>query len=150
MTRKSLRRARMEDNKKGMEGINFHRRVELIQRKTQCLANIINGRYYLERCNMIAEQLNSGKIEEKIDGAAKTMSLMKAEYGLMKLQALTRMRNAHFDKEALKKEFGLTDEQLATLENNFYDEKIVRDDYGDEFRKPNKAEFVLESEDKKS
>lgn len=150
MTRKSLRQAKTEANIKGREGTFYYNQMRLIQKKNEYLTNLISGRYYTERCNMITEQLNSGNIQEKIDGATKTKNYMLAEYGLMKLQAVTRMRNAHFAKEDLKTEFKMTETEVEALEKGFYDEKIIRDNYGDEFRKPNKAEFVAEPENKKS
>lgn len=150
MSRKSLRIAKVDANKKSMEGMAYTKHCELIQKKNEFMANLIPGRYYLARCNMIAEQLNKNDVQEKIDGFAKTEELMKAEYGMMRLQAITRMRNAHFAKKELMDKFGVSEIEIDKMVADFHEGPIIREDYGDEFRRPSKAEFIVDAESQKS
>lgn len=96
---------------------------------------------------MIAEQLHSGNILEKIDGAPKPKDLLRSEYGLMKMQAISSMRNAHFTKRDLMEDFKQTLEQIEALVDDYYNGKIVRDDYDESYRKKRKAEFVTPPKD---
>jgi hypothetical protein len=116
--------------------------LRLANKKTEYIRNLLNGRYYLARCNMLAEQIQTGKILEKIDGATKTMDYIRAEYALMKMQAIMSLRTAHFSKEDLLGEFKLTKEDVLALEDDYYNGKIIREDYDDSYRKQHKAEFV--------
>lgn len=120
-------------------------RLRMSQKKNDYIKNLINGRYYLARCNMIAEQLIGKRIEEKIDGCPKSEEYMRAEYALMKMQAIVSMRNAHFAKQDLFKEFNLKPEDIEALEMDYYDGKIIREDYDDEYKRKNKAEFVSDA-----
>lgn len=117
-------------------------KLRLANDKQNYLRNLINGRYYLARVNMIAEQINSGKIEEKIDGCTKSLELMQQEYGLMKYQAITSMRTAHFQKLDLIKEFNLTEKDFAEIEDDYYNGKVIREDYGENVKQGKKAGFV--------
>jgi hypothetical protein len=122
----------------------YGHQVALANKKMDYLRNTINGRYYLARYNMIAEQMNLGEIKETIDGCKKTPEYMFAEAGLMKLQATTSLRNSYFAKKILIEEFKLTKEQVEEFEKDYYDSKIVQESYDDEYKKGNKAEFVAE------
>ena len=120
-------------------GIN----VQLIQLKNEYIRELMNGRYFLSRCNMIAKQLLPGqKIEEKLDGALKTEEYVRSEYALQKMQAITSMRQAHFSKQDLMKKFKLTEEDIEEIEKDYYDGKIIREEYDESYKKRNKAEFV--------
>lgn len=122
--------------------------MRIASKKNDYIKNIINGRYFLSRVNMIADQMNSGDIKEKIDGCQKSMDLMKTEYALMKLQAITSMRNAHFAKKDLFEGFKFTEKDIEELEKDYYDGKIVRESYDDEHYKGSKAKFVKEESEK--
>ena len=64
----------------------------------------------------------------------------------MKMQAIISLRNAHFAKQDLFNDFKLTEEDILDLESDYYDGKIVREDYDESYKKGNKAEFVNSSE----
>lgn len=127
--------------------IAFGVQRRLINKKQEYIRNKLNGNYFLARSNMIADQLNSGKIKEKIDGMIKTVEYIRAELGLMRMQAFTSMRNAFFAKNDLLGEFKLTEKDIDDLEQDYYSGKIIRDDYDDAYRQKSKAEFVNPSKD---
>ncbi len=135
-----------KEKKKSMEGMKRGMQMSLIQKKNEYITAIINGRYYLTRTNMIAEQVLSGKILENIDGCPKTEELMRSEYGLMKMQATMQMRNAHFAKVALKTEFKLTEEDIYAIEKDYYDGKIVRESYDESYDKKKKQAGAVKSD----
>ena len=116
-------------------------------KKSDYIRNIINGRYFLSRCNMLAVQIQTKEIKEFIDGCLKSEEYMRAEYALQKMQAIMSMRNAHFAKETLLKDFKLTNNDIQLLEEDYYDGKIVREAYDESYKKGNKAEFVDSSKD---
>lgn len=144
----------------------YGHQIALTNKKMDYIRNIINGRYYLERCNMIADQLISYQkkceslteeqkadekvlfeirmetIKEKIDGCPKYVEYFRSEYAVMKLQAITSLRNAYFAKQSLIEDFKQTQEQIEELEKDYYDGKIVRESYDEEYKRGNKAEFV--------
>ena len=132
--------------KKNMEAMKRGMRTSLIQKKNQYIRETINGRYYLARTNMIAEQIHAGKILEKIDGCPKTEELMRTEYGLMKMQAIMAMRNAHFAKVALKTEFKLTEEDIYAIEEDYYNGKIIREDYDESYNTNKKQAGAVKSD----
>lgn len=114
--------------------------------KMNYIRNILNGRHYYARCNMIVEQLNSGNIIEKIDGCTKSKEYLRAEYGLMKMQAMNGYRDAHFLKHGLMKEFKLTEEDIAAFEEDYYNGKIIKEEYDESFNPKSKAEFIDSAE----
>ena len=138
----------MKSNKKQLSRQREQREVQygiqlrLANKKSEYIRNLINGRYYLARCNMLAEQIHSGTVLEKIDGATKTIEYIRAEYALMKMQAIMSMRTAHFSKRDLLTEFKLVESEILALEEDYYNGKIIREDYDDTYRKQNKAGFV--------
>ncbi|KKM99106.1 hypothetical protein LCGC14_1151200 [marine sediment metagenome] len=127
--------------------VAYGMQMALANKKNDYIRNIINGRYFLARCNMIAEQIQKKEIKEDIDGCLKTEEYMRAEYALQKMQAIMSMRNAHFAKQTLLKEFELTEKDILTLEKDYYDGKIIREAYNENYKKGNKAEFVNSSRD---
>lgn len=139
----------MAENK-NMEGLAYAKKIQIASKKNDYIRNVINGRYFLARANMIASQLISKKIEEKIDGCLKTEEMMEAELALQKMQAIMSMRTAHFAKQDLIKDFQFTEEDIKEIENDYYNGKIIREDYDDEYRKGKRAEFVENKEEKKS
>ena len=122
--------------------------MRIASKKNDYIKNIINGRYFLSRSNMMADQMNSGEIKEEIDGCVKTIDLMKSEYALMKYQAISSMRNAHFAKKDLFDDFKLTEKDIGDIEKDYYDGKVVRESYDDEYYKGSKAKFVKEESEK--
>ncbi len=122
--------------------IAFGIQLRLAKTKNDYIRNIINGRYFLARCNMIAVQLQTKKIQEDIDGCLKSEEFLRAEYALQKMQAINSMRSAHFIKQDLFKDFKLTPEDIHALEEDYYSGKIVREDYDEVYKKGSKAEFV--------
>ncbi len=128
-----------------MREIAFGEQMRLANKKSDYIRNIINGRYFLARCNMIAVQIQSKKIREDIDGCLKSEEFLRAEYALQKMQAIMSMRNAHFAKQDLFSDFKLNEDDISALEEDYYDGKIIREDYDESYRKGNKAEFVKPS-----
>jgi hypothetical protein len=107
------------------------------------LRNKLNGNYYIARCNMMADQIISGKIDEKIDGTPKTKDLMVAEYALMKMQGINAMSAASSIKKDMAKNFKITDADLIALEDDYVNGKIQRDSYDESLDKNvGKAEFI--------
>ena len=127
--------------------IAYGQQMVLVKGKNSYITNLINGRYFLARCNMIAEQIHTGKIKETIDGCPKPEEFMRAEYAMQKKQAIVCMREAHFAKQDLIKDFKLTEEDFQNLEEDYYNGKIIREDYDDVYKKGNKAEFIDSQKD---
>jgi len=135
--------------KKELEGQEYMEKMKLIRERNRYITSLSKGRYYLHRCNMMAEQINSGKIVETIDGATKTMELMRSEFVLMKIQAISAMRESHFAKQDLMKDCKQTEEQIEALEKDYYEGKIIREGYSDEYRRGKKARFVKDTDESK-
>jgi len=116
--------------------------VQIAKFRNDYITELVNGRYFLERSNMIANQLNSSMIYENIDGCPKTPEFMRAEYAHQKLQAIKSMRNSFFAKQELLNRFNHTPEEIADLEKDYYDGKVVREEYDEVYKRRNKTEFV--------
>ena len=127
--------------------IAFGMQLRLANKKNDYIRNIINGRYYLARCNMIAVQIQNKNIKEDIDGCLKSEEFLRAEYALQKMQAIMSMRNAHFAKQELFNDFKLKEEDIQAIEEDYYNGKIIREAYDESYKKGNKAEFVNSSKD---
>lgn len=140
----------MEKNKEGftqasdkeLKEIAFSKRMVLIKSKNDYMSNLINARYFLARYNMMAVQIQSKDIKENIDGCQKTEEFMMAEAMMMKKQALSAFREAHFGQLDLKKDFELTDQDIQDIEADSYDGKIIRESYDESYKKGSKADFV--------
>ena len=52
--------------------IAFGVQVTLSNKKNDYIKNLINGRYFLARCNMLATQIQNKEIKEDLDGCLKT------------------------------------------------------------------------------
>ena len=138
-----MTKEKIKDNvktKKSMEGMKHGMKMSLAKVKNEYIRHTINGRYFLARTNMIAEQIASGKIIEKIDGCPKTEEFMRAEYAHQKMQAIIEMRNSHFAKKELKDDFKLNEDDIYAIEEDYYNGKIVREEYDESYnRKKDKA-----------
>lgn len=145
MSRKMLKKKEKTPTEK--KEIEFGVNLRLTNKKQEYIRNKINGNYFLARCNMIAGQLQSKKIEENIDGMTKSFEYLRAEYGLIKMQAIMSMRTAFFSRKELLEEFKLTEKDVEAVEKDYYDGNIIRDDYDDAYRRKTKAEFVDTSKD---
>ena len=143
-----MRKVKVKKKYDGKEGLAYHKELTRTRLKNDYIRNLINGRYYLARANMLAEQINSGNIVEKIDGATKTKEYMLSEYALMKMQAITSFRTVHFSKADLIKDYGMNEKDILELEQSYYDGKIIREHYDESDRKKTKAEFVNETYEK--
>lgn len=121
--------------------------LRISNEKQNYIKNLINGRYYLARCNMISDQITNKKILETIDGCPKSEEFMRTEYALMKMQAITSMRNAHFSKRDLVNDFKLSAKEIHAIEEDYYDGKIIREEYDEGYKKKTKAEFIASSKD---
>ena len=133
----------MQEKREVAYGVSLRR----VNCKNDYITNLMNGRYYLARYNMMAQQITDKTIVEKIDSAPKTVDLMLSEAILMKMRAIKSLRTAHFSKVELQKEFGLSVDDIIDLENDYYNGTIIRDDYDEEYKSKNKAEFVNTSKD---
>jgi len=133
------KRAELEEKKIEMA---YRDKKELQRIKHKFLVNLVNGRYWLERCNMLAEQISSDNILELVDGAKKTKELAMAEYASLKVQAIDHMREAHFlRKDLLSRE--LSAEEIDEYVNSYYEGKIIRETWNDDDRHNwNDAGFV--------
>lgn len=147
MVEKEIESVEKEKTEVEKKEIEFGIQLRLTNKKQEYIKNIINARYYLSRCNMMADQLLCKNIKEVIDGCLKTEDLMKTEYALMKMQAINSMRTAHFAKQDLFKDFKLTEKDINALEEDYYDGKIIREDYDESYKKKSKAEFINSSKD---
>ncbi len=72
---------------------------------------------------------------------------MKTEYALQKMQAIVSMRQSHFAKQELVAEFKLTEKDLYAIEEDYYDGKIIREEYDEAYKRGKKPEFVDTSKD---
>ena len=131
---------------KSMEGMKHGMKMSLVKTKNEYITATINGRYYLARTNMIAAQIQSGKIIEKIDDCPKTEEYMRAEYALQKMAAISQMRNAHFAKKELKDDFKLNDDDIYAIEEDYYNGKIVREEYDEGYNKKKKQAGAVKSD----
>lgn len=138
---KAIRILREKTNQKE---IAYGVQLRLVKAKNDYIKNIINGRYFLARSNMIAVQIQNNDIKENIDGCTKSEEYFRAEYALQKMQAIVSMRNAHFAKQELFDDFKFKDEDIYAIEKDYYDGKVVRESYDDAYKKGNKAKFVQE------
>lgn len=137
LNKKTLEREEME--KKEM---SYNMTLQMATKKNQYIRSIINGRYFFARANMLATQIIEKDIKEKLDGHTKTEEYMRAEYAMQKMQAIICFRDAHFAKKDLIETFKLSAEQIEELEKDYYDGKIIREDYDESYKKGGKAEFV--------
>ncbi len=122
--------------------IAFGMQVRLANLKNNYIRNIINGRYHLARCNMIAVQIQNKNILEDIDGCIKSEEFIRAEYAHQKMQAIMDMRSAHFAKQELFDDFKLKEEDILAIEKDYYDGKVIREAYDESYKKGKKAEFT--------
>jgi len=127
--------------------VTFGMQVRLANLKNNYIRNIVNGRYHLARCNMLAVQIQNKEIKESIDGCLKSEEFMRAEYAHQKVQAIMDLRNAHFAKQEMFADFKLKEEDISVIEKDYYDGKIIREAYDESYKKGNKAEFVDSSKD---
>lgn len=125
----------------------YGRELEKIRLEQEYIKNKMNGNYYLARYNMIAEQLHKNEIKELIDGCVKTEDLMFGEMFLMKMNAMNHMRTAHFTKQELLTTFSVKEEEIKSLEDDYYKGNVIRKDYDKKYKKRNKAEFVNSDKD---
>ncbi len=136
--------SKVRNKKQSLKERAYGLQLQVTQQKLDYIRNLYNGRYYAARANMITEQLNSGKIEEKIDGCKKTKELLGYEYALMKMQAINSLTNAYGLKKQLldTKAYHVTEEEIDAFEKEYLSKPIIRKDY--EAIKPfrNKANFV--------
>lgn len=144
---KGVKKMGKEKTETEKKEISFGVQMRLAKSKNEYITNTINGRYHLARCNMIAVQIQNKKIIENIDGCLKSEEFLRSEYALSKMRAIMSMRNAHFAKKELLKDFNLKKEDILALEEDYYDGKIIRESYDESYRKGNKAEFVGSSKD---
>jgi len=133
--KKNRNEVAVEKMKKELEGNQYHKRMKLIQTENEYISNLMTGRFHVARCNMIAEQINSGNIKENVDGCPKSEEYMRCEYALSKKSAIKSFRDAHFAKKELMEEFGVTEKEISEVEADYYEGKIIRDDYDEKYKR---------------
>jgi len=122
--------------------------MELAAMKNRYVENKIKGRYYMARMNMLAvqivgaEQNQKNEILELLDGVHKSLEYARAEYALTKFQAITRERNAFFQGKELKETYGLDDEALLMAQKDYYEGKVVREEYEENPQSIKRAQFI--------
>jgi len=131
---------------KSMEGLKHGMKMSLAKVKNDYIRATVNGRYFLARTNMIAEQIINGEILENIDGCPKSEEFMRAEYAHQKLAAMGEMRNSHFAKKELKEDFKLNDDDIYAIEEDLYNGKIVREEYDEVYDKKKKQAGFVKSD----
>ena len=131
-----------ERSEKELKEIAYGKKMVLIKSRNDYVTNLTNARYFLARYNMMAEQIQNKDIKESVDGCPKTAEFMMAEAIIFKRQALAAFREAHFGQADLKKDFGLTDQDIQDIESDYYDGKIIRETYDEGYKKGSKAKFV--------
>jgi len=131
-----------EKTDKQLKEIAYGKKLVLAKGKNDYINNLVNARYFLSRYNMLAEQIQTGKILESVDGCLKSMDYIRSEAALFKVRAINSFRAAHFEQLDLKKNFNLTDEDIIAIEVDYYDGKIIRETYDESYKKGSKAEFV--------
>jgi len=121
----------------------YGKSLEVARMKMMFVKEHFNANYYTARCNMMAKQIDSGDIVERIDECKKTKDLMVYEYALMKMQAINAKRNAFFQKEDLIKKHGVSEQDLLDLIEDYVSGPINRDSYDEEFKRDKeKAAFI--------
>ncbi len=135
-----------KEKKKDMEGMRQGMKMSLAADKNSYIRHTVNGRYFLARVNMIAEQVQNNDIKENIDGCPKTEEFMRAEYAHQKMQAIMEMRNAHFVKIKLKDTYKLTEEDIYEIEEDYYNGKVVREEYDESYNNEKKPAGAVKSD----
>lgn len=146
-----------------IEERNAYEKRMIVQHEAEYCNAMSNGRYFLERCNMLAKQIDFlhkleqwekepekhnmpvGQEIEEIDGVQKSKELLIAEYGRTKMTASQQYRKAYFAKLELNK-LKITDEEIDGMYQDHVGGAIVRDSYDEIYAgyKGHKAEFVKE------
>lgn len=113
------------------------------------------GEYYIARSNMLAEQIETGEVEETVDGKKKTKEYLIAEYRMTKISAVQCMRMAAFHRQDILN-LGYTDEDIKEAYIEYFDKPAARFDkkgnldatkYDEKFRRSSPVpEFVQEDE----
>ena len=126
-------------------------KLDEVRLRNTYIKELIKGRYFLARYNMVATQLLPGKkILETVDGAPKTKEYIEAECAMQKMQATSNMRQSHFAKKDLIEKYGYSKDMIKAIEIDYYDGKIIREDYDVIYKKGNRAQYVDAKTDKKS
>lgn len=118
----------MKEEKKKVDNKELYAVVRL---KDAYIDNWVNACYFLARYNMLAEQIGSKVIEEKVDGVLKTEEYMMAELMMSKVRAIKAFRGAYFNEVELTKH-GFSQKDLLALKKDYYDKPIVRKTYAAE------------------
>ena len=142
--KKKLLEKKIKKEAKQEANADYANRLRKIRLGNSYVSAKAKGLYFLARCNMIAEQLNSGTITEMVDGRTKTKEYMNAEFLMSRISAIQALRQASFDKKDMIEIAKMTDEDIKEVEEYYFDKSVKRDDYGEEYRRERFAEFVQE------
>jgi len=133
-TRDEVARHNLKEKMKAREG-------KIITHLESYCKHIITGRYFLARVNMMAAQLEKGKILESIDGAPKPREFFIAELAKMRQQAIISHRHAFFEDKSLKM-LGCKQERINNALTEYYEGKVMRE-WDDIYQAKNRAaEFI--------
>jgi len=133
--------------KKQEEAKTVHvRDAQVANMKMRYFSNLTEGMYLKERCNMMALQLNSGKIEEEISGVKKTEALLYQEYLLTKNNAINHLNMAAGIKNELltTPQLKTTDADLEAFQKECINKKMTGVALNDTTSIDKKAKFVKE------
>jgi alpha-acetolactate decarboxylase len=111
---------------------------ELIRIKNALFTNYVNSKYFTTRCNMIAEQLNSGIITESVDGCQKSKDFFEAEYHITRARAIVQQREYLHCVSLLTEKYSYTEDQIKEILIGFLNSPIneiakIKDEHVAEF-----------------
>lgn len=125
----------------------YQGRLRRIQLSKSYILNKVKGLFFLERANMLAEELDGAKsidslhISEKVDGVPKTVKYAQAEFFMMRMSALNCFQESYFNKCDLMK-LGLDEAAIKGIEVEMLEEPVLRESYNEDYRRERWAEFV--------
>jgi len=121
----------VEETKK----VSLQKEADRIRLQDHYFQNKFNAEFERARCDIIVQQLNSGKYTQVIDGVPKTKELLLSEYKSYKMLGVKAAREAYFLKEKLVKEHKYTEEKLNKIEEEYLTLPVFREVFAEEDRR---------------
>lgn len=118
----------------------YQDRLNRIRTGHSYIQNKVKAALYMARCNMLARNIEvlekklPDEMLECVDNVPKTLEYLRAEYAQFKVSAVSVARQAHFDKEDLKK-LGCSDEDIRAIEDEYLLKPITREEYDENYRR---------------
>lgn len=152
MSRASQVKRKNVEKKKIMQEENksYRDRLDRIRLADSYVSSQANAMYFLERCNMLADEIafaekeGMERIGENVDGQPKTIAFARAEYMLMKNRAIRAARDAYFHKTDLMKKHNFSEEDIKRVEDEYFEKPILRKEYDEEYRVERQVGAVAE------